>query len=842
MKIYYCLLITMLLQQGAAKAQPTNSHQPPFTKQKTDLLQKLATTHPDTARIHVLLSLADHHWRDAKERNHDSVVRYGNLALELSRKLQYPFGIHESANLLGKAYVKKNKFDHARSLLPLVSPEQRSRVLILVGEGFLYQPGLKKPSLDSAQAYFHKALQNALATGSVDWKHESLIALAKYYYSSDQLEKGKQAFLQIIHDLQQTKELSKEAHIWSEMGKYMPDTDSTFEAQMWAHGTAHKLYTQLKDTVNLYSVLEDIAFINMSHNHFDTARAMFLQVIELRKAIGNKKLVTDARILAWLSYATGQLEDALKWSLLTEKNFEELDQSMTDPDLALTGFIYAEEGQHEKALTYLLPLNELHGDMHYFVARKATQQYIHLGQPEKALTYIDSFEKANPPQEPYSKESLAAARGDIYDALHKPALAERYFRQMIALDKESQQHKARDMFSMPFGISGAEAYTRIARFYVDQQRFAEAAPFINTAGRVDAFSGYRMVPANLRREMHWVRYQVDSAAGKYQSALGHYRQYTLLNDSLFTVAKARQFYQLQVQNETEKKELTIKQRDEQINGMQQIERLQRTNLQQATTTRNISIIATGVFLVLALLFYRQYRQKQQANNLVTTKNDQLQHLVNEKEWLLREVHHRVKNNLQTIICLLESQAIYLQDDALRAIESSQHRIYAMSLIHQKLYQVENVKTIDMSKYLPEFVWYLRQSFGDNNNIRYQLTVEDISLDVAAAIPIALIVNEAVTNAIKYAFPRGKKGTIDISMRRNGEEIELLVADDGVGIDQQMAGQTNSLGMELMNGLTREIRGDIRIEANNGTSVSVRFVANALYYTAREREQAPVMAI
>ncbi|WP_276485970.1 tetratricopeptide repeat-containing sensor histidine kinase [Paraflavitalea pollutisoli] len=842
MKIYYHLVIALVLMGYMASAQQGNEKPP--SKQKLALLQKLDSTRLDTPRVKTLLALADYHWRHSQERNYDSVLAYCNHSMELSRKLKYPYGIHESANLLGKVYIKQGKNDQARALLLLVSPEQRSRIFILLGEGFLYQPGLKKPALDSAQVYFNKALQNAQATGSVHWKHESLIALAKYYYSSDQLERGKNAFLEIIHDLQQSKELSKEAHIWSEMGKYMPDTDTTFEAQMWAHGTAFKLYQQLKDTANLYSVLEDIAFINMSHSHFDTARAMFLQVIELRKAIGSKNLHVDARILAWLCYSTGQLEEALKWALFAEKNLEELDQAIMAPDLALTGFIYAADGQPEKALSYFQQVKDnIYGDLHAFVARKAAEQYIDLGQPEKALAYIESFEKDYPPQDPYSRESLAAARGDIYVAMNKPALAEQHYLNMIRLDKESQQYKAREMFSMPFGISGAEAYTRIARFYVDQKRFAEAAPYIATAGRRDAFSGYRVVSARLRRDQYWVRYQVDSAAGNFQSALGHYRQYNLLNDSLTDVVKARQFHQLQVQNETEKKEITIRQRDEQIDGLQKIDRLQRANLQQTKITRNISIVATVVFLLLAVLFYRQYRQKRLANQMVTSQNDQLQHLVREKEWLLREVHHRVKNNLQTIISLLESQAIYLQDDALRAIESSQHRIYAMSLIHQKLYQVENVKTINMSQYLPEFMWYLRESFGENNKIQYNLEVDPISLDLSVAIPVALIVNEAVTNAIKYAFPDGKRGTIDIAMRRVDEEIVLSIADNGVGVGLHLTGQSNnSLGLELMKGLTREIRGHIEILSNEGTTVMVRFSANALYVIAGEVEEEATVSV
>ena len=127
----------------------------------------------------------------------------------------------------------------------------------------------------------------------------------------------------------------------------------------------------------------------------------------------------------------------------------------------------------------------------------------------------------------------------------------------------------------------------------------------------------------------------------------------------------------------------------------------------------------------------------------------------EKEWWLKEVHHRVKNNLHTIICLLESQAMYLEKDALQAIEKSQHRIYAMSLIHQKLYQNEDLQVIDMSVYLEEFIGYLKDSF-DTQGIDFIIHVDPVQLNLQQAIPVALIINEGVTNAIKYAFENRKR--------------------------------------------------------------------------------------
>ncbi|SIN95780.1 Two-component sensor histidine kinase, contains HisKA and HATPase domains [Chitinophaga niabensis] len=811
------------------------------TNPKTALLERLAQTGQDTARVHALYAIADYLWH--KDPNYDSIISYANRAFVLSRQLKYEEGYIKSAVLLCKSYTKINEFDKAKSLLPQMNKEQQIHLLILIGEGYLFQPGLKKPVLDTAFSYFNQALQASEKMGSVKWRHESLIALAKYYFSSDQIPKGKEAFLRIIRDFQQTKEIEKEAHIWSELGKYMPDTDSTFNDQMWAHGTALKLYYKLKDTSNLISVLQDISAINMNHSNFDSARAQTMQVLEWRRLTGNKKAYSNTYMLGWLSYATGDMDEALKWLLITEKNAAEYNIFNETNINTLLGLIYSEDGQHQKALSYFLNTPKASGYILYFLARKITEEYIHLGQPEKALAFMRDFETKNPPKNPDHQESIAAARGDIYAALNKPAQARQYYLEMVGLDNEAQKYRGREILPRPFSVSGSEAYYKIARFYADQREYAAAAPYLATAARINAFSGNRFYTANNLRNIRFLQYVVDSATGNYKGALEHHRQYTALNDSLSNIVKIRQLHQLQVQYETEKKEQAILQKDGQIKTLEQNNRLRQANLKQAQFIRNISIIATLLLLALAGLLYRQYRQKQLANQLITIQNTQLQHLLKEKEWLLKEVHHRVKNNLHTVICLLESQAAFLENDALKAIESSQHRIYAMSLIHQKLYQVDNVKTIEMNRYLPEFVQYLKDSFGITDKIYFRTEVEPVSLDVSVAIPIALILNEAVTNSIKYAFPGNSKGRIEVNMYHEAGEIVLEISDNGIGIDKNIKDKTlNSLGVELMKGLSEDINGQIEFANDEGTKITVRFAADSPFYPALQSEkEAPISA-
>jgi two-component sensor histidine kinase len=208
------------------------------------------------------------------------------------------------------------------------------------------------------------------------------------------------------------------------------------------------------------------------------------------------------------------------------------------------------------------------------------------------------------------------------------------------------------------------------------------------------------------------------------------------------------------------------------------------------------------------------------------KNEELKDMLAEKEWWLKEVHHRVKNNLHTIICLLESQAMYLEKDALQAIEKSQHRIYAMSMIHQKLYQNEDLQVIDMSMYLEEFIGYLKDSF-DAQKIDFLLQVEPVQLNLQQAIPVALIINEAVTNSIKYAFEDTDEPEIFISMKEIKGTVHMTIADNGSGFEMKAKDEEKGLGIQLIKGLSKELKGTVKIETTGSTKLSVEFKKGAL---------------
>lgn len=199
----------------------------------------------------------------------------------------------------------------------------------------------------------------------------------------------------------------------------------------------------------------------------------------------------------------------------------------------------------------------------------------------------------------------------------------------------------------------------------------------------------------------------------------------------------------------------------------------------------------------------------------------------EKEVMLKEIHHRVKNNLQIVSSLLKLQAGYVETpQTLTVLQESQNRIRAMALVHETLYQSQDLASIDFAQYLQQLTSHLRKAYaGMLNDVEIALDIETIRLDLDTAVSCGLIVNELVSNALKYAFPPdiSQTGKITITLRQNNDgQITLEIQDNGTGFPQDLDfRQTESLGLQLVNTLViDELDGTITLEQHNGALFTV----------------------
>ncbi|MBN1782310.1 PAS domain-containing protein [bacterium] len=212
-------------------------------------------------------------------------------------------------------------------------------------------------------------------------------------------------------------------------------------------------------------------------------------------------------------------------------------------------------------------------------------------------------------------------------------------------------------------------------------------------------------------------------------------------------------------------------------------------------------------------------------------SEQIKASLDEKEVLLKEIHHRVKNNLQVISSLLNLQSSYINDpDTLNIFRESQNRVRSMALIHENLYKSRDISRLDLDDYLKTLILGLNRSYQDTNgHIEFDLHVEDIPLNVDKAVPCGLIINELVSNCLKYAFPKNKKDariSIDLSMQ--DDHVIVCVRDNGKGMPENFNwDEADSLGLKLVRILaTRQLDGEIQYSGKNGTLFRISFPIHA----------------
>jgi two-component sensor histidine kinase len=289
----------------------------------------------------------------------------------------------------------------------------------------------------------------------------------------------------------------------------------------------------------------------------------------------------------------------------------------------------------------------------------------------------------------------------------------------------------------------------------------------------------------------------------YKDAYIAFEEYDKLKSKFFTSEADHRISLLQTEYEVAQKETTIQVQENELK-------------KQRTRQTLISIITGLLFLLLSVLFIT-YRIDRKKNHLLEKQNK-------EKEFLLKEIHHRVKNNLGIVSSLLSLQSALIEDQEVKDVmEESENRVYSMSMIHQKLYQGKNIDSIEMKDYFINLGNHILDSYGMGSRINMNYDMEPIELDVDTAIPLGLIVNELLTNSLKYAFPNERKGEIVISLFEiNNEILHLEVSDNGIGKDSDTLIRGTGFGMQLINLLVKQLEGKQKDTIKECTSFCFEF--------------------
>jgi two-component sensor histidine kinase len=817
----------LLLLVNCAVAQPTVNRvgidKYPFSS-LSSYLSELKKAKEDTSKADLLLKIASIYYGDQSKGLADSALSFARSAAALSKSLKYLKVYNNATYLVCASLLLKRDFEAAKEVLKNVYGEMYICILLNLSGYYVDARDVTPDELRKAYPYLGMADSLSAKQQSRHWMTESIIAKAKYHFRLGEMTLGKNCFYRVIQYYQQIGDKGTEAHWWDELGRYIPDSDSTYAVQIFSFNKARVLFHELGDRKQEAYCIGAAGYVHSCHNRPDLTEKLYLSELQTLKSGGvERKLPASYQRLSEFYQKQHDFDKALQFALMGLKSLNSLhDNGQSDALHTTLGNIYGSMGDYASSIMQyklVLASSPVHRVWTYKLIRLLVIAYLEAGKPREGLMVLRSFiSKKATPETAVNKQLIAFLFGKCYNAIGNFKTAERYYLEMIRLSKDVELSQQLSWGKQEL-IEVAETYLTIGKFYTERGKYNLADFYLKKVLDLK-----NLTPA-FEIDSRLLIFKVDSAAGNYLASIGNYQRYIFLKDSITESTKDKEFSIL-------KADFKAAQKDKDFKILQKEATLQKQKLELSARTEKFTYGGLAALFCLLGLSYNRYRLKQKKNlqleeqqKTINMKNHTLLHLVSEKEWLLREVHHRVKNNLQIVISLLNSQSAYLKEDvAVNAILESRHRIQAMSMLHQRIYQSQNMSGIAMPSYIHELVYYLNNSFNLGKRIIFNVSVEDIMLDLVQAVPVGLILNEAITNSLKYAFPNQRDGEIKVSLKKIHEGPLLLsIADDGIGLCQDFnIEEIKSFGLKLINGLTEDLEGDFSIKGQPGTTLLIEF--------------------
>ena len=382
-----------------------------------------------------------------------------------------------------------------------------------------------------------------------------------------------------------------------------------------------------------------------------------------------------------------------------------------------------------------------------------------------------------------------------------------YFSTVAAADSARYYYSLGYTIAEQIGDMGSKAVAAygLAQLYYQSGNYDRALAYLDESQELSE----RLNSARYIMRAHGLRAEILGAAGRYREAFSAQQLYRQAKDSLLSTEMLNITNDLEARYESERK-------DRQIAELKLSATQRELRAEADRNQRNILLFFTALMVLgIAFIAYR-YRHRQRMVNILSDKNKTIEAALKDRETLLKEIHHRVKNNLQVVSSLLSIQGREITDaKALEAVNESKNRVKSMALIHQYLYGDNDLKSIDMQQYIVQLSKSLFSAYKvDHDLVALHTEVEPIMLDVDTAVPLGIILNELVTNSLKYAFPGGRAGNLTVSLKEVNARLELRVKDDGAGLDAADPSDL-SFGMKLLNAFKIKLNAEFETKNENG---------------------------
>ena len=617
---------------------------------------------------------------------------------------------------------------------------------------------------------------------------------------------------------QVTGDSSKVTELLRQMSHYdVRDPDKAIALGDSALQLAHAI----NDSVGIINATYRLAWQEIYQSRQVKAREMLSEVLGIARKMNRKKGIGSVKNALGMTYLDeGNYVVALPLFQEAQQIFAELGlaegEAVTENNIAI---IHGRLGDHPSALKHYRRALEIHEER-----REKGRQFaalVNIGliylddynMPDSALIYHQrAYDIAQEIKDP---RKIALANSSMVDIWRK----KREFAKARACADSALEtfEKLGNRFRI------ATVKLKLGTLAKHQGRPAQALAYYDEAmpiaNEIDA--------VEIRKSLYFHYSKAHKDLGQHQKALRYYELYTDLNDSLRDLGLQRQTETLRQHYQADRKEQQLAEvrmqlKEEKLTKEQQQIDLEKKELELSRGTMRMWLLF-GIAAILATVagfLVMKNRDNRRHARLLREKQELTERALREKEILLGEVHHRVKNNLQLVYNMLDLQARSIADEAsLKAIRDSRDRVLSMALVHQRLYEQEQVGGVSMPDYIRQLLEGIRQAYS-SAEVQLESDVDPLVLDIDTVVPVGLVINELVTNAYKYAFPEGRSGTLRVGLRDEGERVLLTVADDGVGMPAENAEGRGSFGMQLVRSLARQLKAEIDVSGTDGTCIAL----------------------
>ena len=395
--------------------------------------------------------------------------------------------------------------------------------------------------------------------------------------------------------------------------------------------------------------------------------------------------------------------------------------------------------------------------------------------------------------------------------LTKGNLAHTYFK--LGEYKKSLLN-AEDYLNSPYNEAGQSARATVLLAYAyTLQKMGEqtrSMNIVNEAKDIAEKNGFKEITMKAHQHLAFLY----EGQNNYKQAYFHFKSFHALQDTLFNQQKDETINDLLAKYDSDKKDADIIL----LNAENELKNLQ---IAQSNTTKWALIFGLSLVTLLAFLAWRLKNIKAKNNIELTSKNQQISKALEEKNILLREIHHRVKNNLQVISSLLKLQSQYIEDEgAIKAIAEGRNRVHSMALLHQNLYKEDNLTGVNMKEYFTNMIEGLFDAYKITD-IKLVTEIEDLTLDIDTVIPLGLIANELISNSLKHAFENIENGVLTVKLMEKDEHLIFNVKDNGTGYDENLVAEgKKSFGQKLIKSLSDKLEADVQVTTTTGTDVTL----------------------